>query len=299
MSAIFKGLSAFPITPSDANGTVDTDTLQTLVTRLAGASVNSIGLLGSTGTYAYLDRDERQSAVIAAAEVKGNTPLIVGIGALRTDMAVRLAEDAQAAGADGLLLAPVSYTPLTQEEAFVHFRTVAGATDLPLCVYNNPGTTHFSFGQDLLRRLAALPNISAVKMPLPAKGTIADDLAQLRAVLPSDFVIGYSGDWGVAEAMQAGADAFYSALGGTIPHMFLKLVATATSGDTAATAALNNRIAPLWEICRKSGSLRLAYALAARLGLSRSPLPLPLLPLDEPALAQLDLWLSENHDLAH
>ncbi len=297
MSDIFKGLSAFPITPSDAAGVVYTETLQALVARLANASVNSIGLLGSTGTYAYLDRSERQRAVIAAAAVKGQTPLIVGVGALRTDMAVRLAEDAQAAGADGLLLAPVSYTPLTADEVFAHFSAAAGAVDLPLCIYNNPGTTHFTFSHDLLRRLAEVPNISAVKMPLPASGTIADDLAQLRALLPSDFVIGYSGDWGITEAMQAGADAFYSALGGTIPQMFVKLAATATSGDVAATAALDQRIAPLWEICRKHGSLRLAYALAARLDLCNAPLPLPLMPLDDAAQAELDHWLSENGDL--
>ena len=70
-----------------------------LVQRLAAAEVDSIGLLGSTGTYAYLTRAERRRAVEAAAGcLRGRVPLIVGVGALRTDDAQDLARDAEAAG---------------------------------------------------------------------------------------------------------------------------------------------------------------------------------------------------------
>jgi len=54
---IFAGLSAFPPTPADEDGIVDTDALAALVDRLASSGVDSISVLGSTGTYAYLDRD--------------------------------------------------------------------------------------------------------------------------------------------------------------------------------------------------------------------------------------------------
>ena len=60
---MFTGLSAFPLTPADAEGVVDTAALGILLDRLGGAGVDSIGLLGSTGTYAYLDRPQRQRAV--------------------------------------------------------------------------------------------------------------------------------------------------------------------------------------------------------------------------------------------
>jgi 4-hydroxy-tetrahydrodipicolinate synthase len=65
---LFHGLSAFPITPADEGGRVDTDALATLLGRLQAAGVDSVGLLGSTGTYAYLTRSERRRAVEAAAE---------------------------------------------------------------------------------------------------------------------------------------------------------------------------------------------------------------------------------------
>jgi len=142
----FSGLAAFPITPTDADGRVDVAGLRRLVRRLVDAKVDSIGLLGSTGTYVYLSRSERRGAIEAALdEAAGAVPVMAGVGALRTDEAVALAKDAKAAGAGAGLLAPVSYTPLFDEEVFVHFQTVAGESGLPLCVYNNPGVTHFTF----------------------------------------------------------------------------------------------------------------------------------------------------------
>lgn len=273
--SLFNGLSAFPITPCDDAGQVDTDGLGHLVARLEAAKVDSIGLLGSTGTYAYLTRAQRQRAVQTAAASVKDTPLIVGIGALRTSDVLDLAQDAQNAGAKGLLLAPVSYTPLTQDEAFVHFETVAKATDLPMCIYNNPGTTHFNFGLPLLQRLAALPTVKAVKMPLPATGTIAQDLAKLRAALPSDFAIGYSGDWGCTEALQAGADAWYSVLGGILPEVAQAITKASQAGDISKDKTLQ----PLWALFLEFGSLRVVYAIANHLGLTNALPPRPILPL--------------------
>lgn len=276
----FNGLSAFPITPSDATGQVDTDALSRLVARLESANVASIGLLGSTGTYAYLSRAERLRAVkAAAATIKADTPLIVGVGALRTSDAVALAEDAQSGGANALLLAPVSYTPLTQEEVFEHFRTVAAATDLPICIYNNPGTTHFNFGLPLLQQLADIPTIAAVKMPLPVHMTISEELAQLRTSLPADFAIGYSGDWGCAAALLAGADTWYSVLGGILPQVAHDLTLAAQSGNVTVTHALDAALDPLWTLFKENGSLRVVYAIAKHLGLTDAEPPRPILPL--------------------
>ncbi|MBN8933675.1 MAG: dihydrodipicolinate synthase family protein, partial [Rhizobium pusense] len=128
MARRFRGLSAFPITPADEAGRVDVEAFSALIERLDVAAVDSVGILGSTGIYMYLTREERRRAIEAAAAIlKGRRILMAGVGALRTDEAVALARDAEAAGADALLLAPVSYTPLTQEEAYHHFAAVAGA----------------------------------------------------------------------------------------------------------------------------------------------------------------------------
>ncbi len=285
---MFEGLSAFPITPADASGRVDASGLGRLLERLVEAGVQSIGLLGSTGTYAYLSRAERRRAVISAVGcVGGAVPVIVGVGALRTDEAVALAEDAAAAGADGLLLAPVSYTPLTAEEVFVHFQAVAGATDLPLCIYNNPGTTHFTFDLELLQRLAEVPGIAAVKMPLPGDGDFAADLARLRAGLPDGFRIGYSGDWGCAAGLLAGADAWYSVVAGLLPGPTLALARAAMARDQGASAEIEAGFAQLWALFREFGSLRVVYAAAGLMGMTDCAPPRPIQPLPEAVMGRV------------
>src|SRR3984957_15102132 len=169
--AFFTGLAAYPITPADPDGIVDVTTLRALVRRLADAKVDAVGLLGSTGTYAYLSRSERRRAIEAALdEAGGAVPVMAGVGALRTDEAGALAKGAKAAGAGAGLLAPVSYTPLLDKEVFVHFQTVAGESGLPLCIYNNPGVTHFTFSAELIERLSGVPGVVAVKNPAPAAG---------------------------------------------------------------------------------------------------------------------------------
>jgi 4-hydroxy-tetrahydrodipicolinate synthase len=288
---LFHGLSAFPITPTDPQGRLDPQALERLVGRLAVAGVDSIGLLGSTGGFMYLTREERRRAVAATARVVGGrTPLIVGVGALRTDEAVALARDAAAEGADALLLAPVSYTPLTDEEVFQHVAMVAGATELPLCVYNNPSTTHFSFSEALLRRLAALPGIGAVKMPLPKDGDFAGERDRLRAGRPG-FAVGYSGDWGAADAVLAGADAWYSVIGGLLPGPALRLVHAARAGDVAEVSRIDASFQPLWALFKAFGSLRVVYAAARLLSLCDAEPPRPILPLDAAAIRRVETAL--------
>lgn len=274
---LFTGLSAFPITPANIDGIVDTDALSVLVERLVHAGVDSIGVLGSTGIYAYLDRSERIRATEAAVEAAaGRTPVIVGVGALRTSWSRDLAIAAERAGADGLLLAPMSYTPLTQQEAQEHFRAVSEATALPMCIYNNPGTTNFRFSDELIAALAAMPNMAAIKMPLPGDGDYRVELQRLRASTPRDFKIGYSGDWGAGDSLIAGGDAWYSVVAGLLPEQALALARAAMSGDIDQAGWLDSAFVPLWNLFREHGSLRIMYEVGRRLGLPLEAAPLPL-----------------------
>lgn len=277
MASIFSGLSAFTLTPADEDGVVDVGALGILVDRLAGSGVDTIGLLGSTGIYAYLDRAERRRALAAAMEAAtGRVSLIVGVGALRTSWSRELARDAEQAGAAGLLLAPMSYTPLNPDEVADHYRAVAGATGLPLCIYNNPGTTGFRFTPELIGELALLPQMAAIKMPLPADGNFAGEIAALRRRTPDTFHIGYSGDWGAAPALLAGSAAWYSVVAGLLPKPALRLTRAAQSGQAEEAKALDAAFAPLWELFRAHGSLRVMYAIADLLGLKVGDPPLPL-----------------------
>jgi len=286
--ALFSGLAAFPVTPADADGRVDVTALRRLVRRLVDAKVDSVGLLGSTGTYAYLSRSERRRAIDAALDEAGAAvPVMAGVGALRTDEAVALARDAKAAGAGAGLLAPVSYTPLFDAEVFAHFQTVAGESGLPLCIYNNPGVTHFSFSAELTQRLSTVDGVVAVKNPAPPADKVAAHLADLRGRVPAGFSLGYSGDGNCAEALIAGGDVWHSVLGGLFPESALALCRAAQGGDVDLARRLNARLAPLWPLFPEFGGLRIVYAVANALGLISAAPPRPILPLNGGDLARV------------
>ena len=279
---MFQGLSAFPVTPSDETGRIDTDSLQRLLAPLVEAKVHSIGLLGSTGSYAYFGRAERQRAIRAAVEcVAGRVPLLVGVGALRTDDTVDLVRDAKAAGADAGLLAPVSYVPLLDDEVFEHFRTVGEATDLPLVIYNNPGTTHFTFRPELTGRLSHLPTVAAVKNPAPDAAAVPALLTELRSRVAPGFSLGFSVDLNAAGALLAGGEAWYSVLGGTFPKVCLRLLEAARSGNAAEARRIHDSLAPVWAMFNKYTSYRVVHALA---GTRPSR---PVLPLSDEAEAEV------------
>lgn len=289
---LFTGLSAFPLTPIDDEGQLKSELLQRFLERIVAARADSIGLLGSTGGYAYLTPEERKRTLRAAVDcVAGRTPLVVGVGALTTDVAEDLARDARKAGADGLLLAPMSYQPLTDDEVFRHFEAVAAAGELPLCIYNNPGTTKFTFSPDLIARLAEISNVAAVKMPLPADSDYAGEMRSQRAVTPDGFAVGYSGDWGAKDALLAGGACWYSVVAGLLPEPALALTRASQAGNAAEAERIDHAFAPLWALFREFGSFRVMFTIAEILGLGRITPPRPILPLEPASRERVEVAL--------
>ncbi|WNL43299.1 dihydrodipicolinate synthase family protein [Halomonas sp. PAMB 3264] len=288
---MFTGLSAFPLTPMSEQGVRD-DEFVGLVKRLAAARVDSIGVLGSTGNYMYLTREQRARVIQLAVENAEGVPVVAGIGALATREVIALAEDAQKAGASGVLLAPVSYQKLTDDEVFDHYQTVCASIDVPLCVYDNPGTTHFSFSDELHGRIAELPQVASIKIP-PVAGNIAEARARierLRALIPKEVTLGISGDPVAAVGLCAGCQAWYSVLGGLFPERAMAITRAAQSGDRETALTLSSELEPFWALYREhGGSLRATATVAEVLGVvSRPSLPMPLKTLQGEARRQVE-----------
>lgn len=278
---MFTGLCAFPITPLNEAG-IDVAAFVTLINRLVNARVDSIGVLGSTGSYAYLSRRERQQLISVALEHAGHIPVMVGIGALRTRDVLLLAEDAQMAGAQGVLLPPMSYQKLSDHEVFDLYKAVTYSLSIPLCVYDNPNTTQFTFSDELHAKIAQLPHVASIKIPAVSQNVDAAQqrIHHLRAGLPAEVTIGISGDPSAATGLLAGCEAWYSVIGGLFPHTALALTRSAQAGDPLETARLSNQLAPLWTLFQRFGSLRVMGTAAELCGLATGPcLPLPVQPL--------------------
>lgn len=298
---LLTGLSAFPLTPvaDDRDGAVDEHAVGALVSRLVDARADTVAVLGSTGSYAYLERDDRRRVVELAVAAAGEVPVIAGIGATRTRSVLQHAEDAQQAGASALLLAPVSYQPLTDEEVYGLFETVSREVSVPVVVYDNPGTTRFTFSDALHARIATLPQVASVKIPPVDGGPVAvrARVTELRGRLPADVTIGISGDPVAADALNAGCDAWYSVLAGTLPGPCRALTDAARAGLADQARAVSRRLQPLWDLFGAYGSYRVVSAVAEDLGLVRHPnLPRPVRGLDPTGRARVREALATLRD---
>jgi 4-hydroxy-tetrahydrodipicolinate synthase len=293
---MFTGLSAFALTPL-AHDAIDESAFIGLIERLAEAEVDSITALGSTGSYAYLSGEERGRVARLAVEHAGATPVFIGVGALRTSHVLANVEQAERAGASGLLLAPMTYQPLTEDDVFELFRTVTANSTLPVIVYDNPATTHFNFTTELYGRIAELPRIASIKIPgVPADPQQAKmRIQEIRGIVPPDVTIGVSGDATAARGLAAGCDAWYSVIGGVLPALALRITRAAKEGRFAEASAESERLAPLWQLFAEfGGSLRVVAAIAEQLGLAPlACLPLPLQGLNGEQRAKVDAIVNQ------
>lgn len=298
---MFTGLSAFPLTPFK-NERIDFSAFEKLLSNLVEAKVDSICSMGSTGLYPYLSYDEFATVTGKTVELSGDIPVMVGVGALRTDEVLKRMEVAQKCGVDAVLLAPVSYHPLKDAEVFTLFETAATEFDLPICVYENPATTKFTFSDELYGRICHLPNIAAIKIPgMPFADESGDRrLKKLRSIVPQSTAIGVSGDkFGVA-GMAAGCDLWLSVVGGLFPKTVQHFISLVKSGETQKAISASERLESLWTLFTKNGGgLRVIATAADILGFTEGNcLPQPLAPLNgedrETLLALLNDVLSDN-----
>lgn len=308
-----RGVSAFLLTPLRAMepgpdsplgmaAEIDEPALIGLVERAVAAGVDSIAVLGSTGSYMYLTAAQRERVVQIAVRHAVGTPVLVGVGAIATSEVLAHVQAAEKAGAAGIIVAPVSYQRLNDEEVFGLFLDVAACATVPIIVYDNPTTTGFTFSLDLYERVAALPGIASIKVPPPPAG-LAAATAQISAIrerLPVHVTIGVSGDASAALGLAAGCDAWYSVIAGVLPRAAMQLADEAREGAAAAALDAADAAAPdpdradaarapgaiaalrpLLSLFAEYGSLRVAVAVAEELGLvTEGSLPRPLLGLD-------------------
>lgn len=285
---MFTGLSAFPITPITASG-VDEKGFSHILSRLTEARVDSMGILGSTGSYAYLTREQRRRIATLAKQHAGEIPVMVCVGAVSTDAILHLSDDAQAA--DALLLPAVSYQSLRDEEVFALFETVTRHVSVPVCIYDNPGTTHFTFTDELHGLLSSLEGIHSVKIPgVPDNpAAAAERVDALRQHLRPGVTIGISGDAYAGLGLNAGCEVWYSVCGGLFPVTAKQITEAAAANDRERVTTLTTRLEPLWALFRKHrGSLRVIAAAAGVLGLTDTDcLPRPLQPLSVGDIADI------------
>jgi len=160
----FEGIYPPVITPYRDDYSIDHQGFEKMIEHLIASGVHGVIVGGTTGEYYAQSREERIELMNTAREViKGRLPLIVGIGAIRTEDCIDYGLQARAAGADAILMPAPYYAVPTQLELANHALAIDRDVNLPIMLYNYPGRTGTTMEEEFFDRVGRSPNFAAVK----------------------------------------------------------------------------------------------------------------------------------------
>ncbi|CAL9388138.1 4-hydroxy-tetrahydrodipicolinate synthase [Streptomyces sp. enrichment culture] len=259
------------VTPFTRTGAaLDLDRAAELAADLVARGCDGLVLNGTTGeSPTTSDAEKRELITAVRAAVGASVPLVAGVGTADTAHSVELARQAEAAGADGLLVVPPYYSRPPQAAVEAHLRRVADATGLPVMLYDIPGRTGTRIEPDTMVRLAEHPRIVAVK-------DCAYDVLGTTKVLARTVLAFYSGCEELNLPLYAlGGAGCVSTVANVAPAEVRAVLDAFDAGETAEAARLNRRLLPLTELMMASG---LPGAVTAKALLDAGPVREPLQP---------------------
>jgi 4-hydroxy-tetrahydrodipicolinate synthase len=284
----FAGVSTAIVTPF-RNGQVDIETLQQQVQFQIDAGVTCVCPVGTTGESPTLSHAEHERVIAAVVEAAaGRIKVMPGTGSNSTEEALRLTRWAARRGADAALIVGPYYNKPTQEGFYQHFKTLAQAVDIPICVYNIPGRTAKNIEPETIIRLAELPNITMVK---EATGSM-DQASQILA--NTDLTV-LSGDDSLTLPLLAiGGRGVISVVANIVPKDMKAMIAAFEAGNIEEARRWHYRLFPL---CRDMLGLAAnpipIKAAMKMLGRDSGELRMPLTPLGPTEEAKLRKTLSD------
>lgn len=280
----FKGVIAYPITPFYDNEKVDIPLFKKLVERLVVSGSHGIAPLGSTGVLPYLNDQEKEALTEATIEqVAGRVPTLVGVSNLTTDKTIYHAQFAEKAGATAVMIIPMSYWKLTDDEIVQHYDAVASKISIPIMAYNNPATGGVDMSPALLKRLLEIPNVTMIK---ESSGDI-QRMHYLRKELGEEVAF-YNGSNPLAlAAFSAGASGWCTAAPNLIPELNIGLYNAIQNNELDTARDLFYKQIDLLKFIVAKGLPRAVKAGLNILGEDGGHLRTPLQPLTEMEIAEL------------
>ena len=282
---VFTGAAVAIITPMRADGSVDYEELGRIIDDQIDNGTDAIVICGTTGESPTMTDEEHTACIrYAVKKTAGRVPVIAGTGSNDTRYAIWLSRQAQADGADALLLVTPYYNKTSQAGLIAHYTAIADAVDLPCILYNVPSRTGCNLTAASLKQLAKHPNINAVK---EASGNISQ-VAEIAAACGEDLNIYSGNDDQIVPLLALGGKGVISVLSNVAPRYTHDICAKWFAGDTAGSLAMQLAALPLCKaLFADVNPIPVKWAMN-RLGWHAGACRLPLVDPDEAVQAQLD-----------
>ena len=232
---VFTGACVAIVTPFTDDNKVDFDQFGQLIEMQIAAGTDAICVCGTTGESATQSLEEHMETVeYCIKKVAGRVKVIAGAGSNDTAAALMLAQHAEAAGADALLMVTPYYNKATQAGLIKHYTYVADRVHTPIILYNVPSRTGCSFTAATYQQLAKHPNIVGVKEASGNFGLITET----RKLCGDDFYIWSGNDDQVVPMMSLGAKGVISVVSNILPELMVKMSHLCLEGNFAEAAKI-------------------------------------------------------------
>jgi 4-hydroxy-tetrahydrodipicolinate synthase len=277
----FRGSITALITPFK-NGSLDEKSFRDLVEWQITEGTNGFVPVGTTGESPTLSHDEHKQVVEwCIDQAKGRVPVIAGAGSNATSEAIELAQHAEEAGADAVLVVTPYYNKPTQEGLYQHFKAINDAIGIPIIIYNIPARSVIDMSVDTMRRLFELKNIAGVK---DATANVVRT-SQQRAAMGADFNQLSGEDATALGFMAHGGHGCISVTSNVAPRLCSEFQSACLRGDFPAALKLQDKLMPLHtNLFVETNPAPAKYALSI-LGKCAETVRLPMVPLTEKSKA--------------
>lgn len=276
MQVSWQGVFPAATTQFHSDQTLDVPATLAHLDFLIESGVHGLIMLGTVGENCSLDSAEKIELLRAATEhVGGRVPVLSGVAEYTTAGAQRMAEAAQQAGVDGLMVLPAMVYKSDARETVAHFRSVAAATDLPVMVYNNPVSYSVDILPKTFEELADEPKLVAIKESSENVRRITD----LKNLLQDRFLLFCGVDDLVLESVLLGAIGWVSGLVNAFPAENRLLWDLATSGRWEEALRVYRWYTPLLHLDTHPKLVQYIKLAMQECGVGRETVRAPRLPL--------------------
>ena len=280
---LFKGSCTAIITPFTENG-IDYDRLAKNIDFQVENGTAALVVCGTTGENPTHSEDEHNELVRFTVQAsRGRMKVIAGVGSNNTKTALKYAQNARYAGADGILMVTPYYNKSTQKGLIEHFSYVADRVEIPMILYNVPSRTGISISAETYKVLSRHPNINGIK---EASGDFSL-IAKVRSQCGDDLYIWSGNDDNTVPMMALGALGVISVASNIVPAVTAKLCALCLEGDFSAATELYGKYAKLFSTLFIETNPIPVKAAMKLMDMDSGILRLPLVEIGEENLAKL------------
>ncbi len=281
----FTGTGVAIVTPFKNDTSIDFTALGNIVEHVIKGGVNYIVGLGTTGEATTLTKIEKQAVISFLVDSIGDrVPLVIGIGGNNTQEIVNFIRETDLKGVDAILSVAPYYNKPTQLGLYMHFKTIANSTTIPVILYNVPGRTSCNISADTCIKLAkACDNIIGIK---EASGNLRQIMDIVKGK-PDNFLVISGDDMLTIPIIAIGGSGLISVIGNAYPSRVSEIVSQSMKSNFSSAREAQLKTMEMIDLMFIDGNPAGIKALLSSMGLIENNLRLPLVPVSDQTMDKI------------